>query len=82
VKKVVVYSFSLSDVEDPDLYAAEPLLDWQNSESGKWVMKHSVSMPVWHRHMDQLQYCYKYLITAEFTDKDYTFWCLKYSNTV
>jgi DUF2075 family protein len=80
VKKVIVHSFRIADVEDPDLYAAEHLLKWQNSESGKWVMEHSTSLPVWHQHIDPLKYCYKYLITAELIDKDYTHYCLKWEN--
>jgi hypothetical protein len=78
IKEVVVHTFSLSDVDDPDLYAAEPLLAWQNSESGQWIMEHAVEQPVWHRMLDMSIYAYKYKITAKLTDKDYTFWCLKW----
>ena len=38
---VVVHEFPMGDVEDPDLYAAQPLWDWQNSEAGAWVMEHA-----------------------------------------
>ena len=31
IHKVVVYKFDLSDVEDPDLYAAEPI--WKSKQS-------------------------------------------------
>lgn len=80
VKEVVVHIFDLSDVEDPDLYAAQPLWEWQQSESGKWVMEHSVDVPVWHRMLDSLMYGYRYKITAKLTDKDYTFWTLKWGS--
>ena len=48
IHKVVVYRFYLSDVEDPDLYAAQPMWEWQQSEQGKFVMEHAVDEPEWH----------------------------------
>jgi hypothetical protein len=39
---VVVHNFPMGDVEDPDLYAASPLYEWQQSEAGAWVMAHAV----------------------------------------
>ena len=82
IKKVVVHRFNLSDVDDPDLYAAEPLYEWQQSEIGKWVIEHAVDQPTWNRWVDPGTYGYKYIITAELTDKDYTYWCLKWGNNI
>ena len=50
--KVVVHQFKISDVEDPDLYAAEPLLKWQESDQGKFIMEHAIEQPEWHRDKD------------------------------
>jgi len=33
------HSFLLGDVEDPDIYVAAPLYDWQQTTKGKWVME-------------------------------------------
>ena len=65
VHELVVHEFMLSDVDDPDLYAAEPIVEWQHSEMGKWVMTHAVETPSWHRHPDMLQYGYRYQIRAK-----------------
>lgn len=65
IHKVVVHRFRLSDVEDPDLYAAEPIYNWENSDPGKFVMKHAIDKPVWHRHLDAALYGYQYAIVAE-----------------
>lgn len=78
IKTVVVHAFTMGDVEDPELYAAEPLLQWQNSEQGAWVMEHAVETPVWHRHHDYVSYGYKFAITAKLSDRDYTYWALKW----
>lgn len=78
IHNVTVHRFTMGDVEDPDLYAAQPLLDWQNSEMGKWVMSHAMESPVWHRQPDMLQYGYQYAITAKLRGRDHTFWQLKW----
>ena len=65
IHKVVVHRFRLSDVDDPDLYAAEPIYKWEKSEQGQFVMKHAVDKPEWHRNVDHLTYGYQYAIVAE-----------------
>ena len=64
IHRVVVHRFQLGDVEDPDLYAAEPILDWEKSEAGMFVMEHAVDKPEWHRHLNTLTYGYEYAIIA------------------
>lgn len=81
IHKLVVHTFTLGDVEDPDLYAAQPLIEWQNSEAGKFIMSHAVETPVWQREVDHTLFGYRYAITAELKGKDYTFYCLKYQKT-
>jgi len=82
IHTVVVHRFRMGDVEDPDLYAAQPLWEWQESEMGAWVMKHAVQTPEWHRRMDQIQYHMQYAVVAKLKDVDYTFWVLKWGNDV
>ena len=82
IYKTVVHRFRMGDVEDPDLYAAEPLYKWQQSEMGQWVMKRAVDTPEWHRQHDMLQYGYECDVVAKLKDIDYTFWTLKWSNQV
>jgi hypothetical protein len=78
VKTVVVHEFSLGDVEDPDLYAAEPLIAWEKSDLGQWVMKNACDTPTWHRIADPVSYGYKYRITAKLTGPELTEWLLRY----
>ena len=79
IHDVNVHRFTLGDVEDPDLYAAEPLLEWQRSEKGAWVMAHAVESPVWHRMIDHSSFGYCFVIRAKLKDVDYTFYQLKWS---
>jgi hypothetical protein len=78
VYNTCVHHFSMGDVDDPEIYAAGPLWDWQNSEAGKWVTKHAVEKPRFCQSIDVYNLGYKYLIYAKLADKDYTFWCLKW----
>lgn len=78
VRKVVVHEFSVADVEDPDLWAAEPLLTWEKSAAGQWVMEHAVETPVWHRMIDYTSYSHRYAVVARLRDEDYVFYKLKF----
>lgn len=80
--KVVVHQFKLGDVDDPDMYAAQPLYDWRTSEMGKWVMERAVETPEWHRHIDHMTYGYQYVVVAKMKDVDYTFWQLKWGTNL
>lgn len=80
IHTVVVHKFRMGDVDDPDLYAAQPLWEWQQSEMGQWVMERAVETPEWHRQMDHLAYHLQYAVVAKLKDVDYTFWVLKWGN--
>ena len=79
---VIVHRFKMGDVEDPDLYAAQPLWEWQQSEMGAWVMEHSVETPMWHRQANPNQYHTDYAVQAWLKGADYTFWVLKWADHV
>ena len=81
ISDVKVHEFRMGDVEDPDLYAAEPLYQWQSSEAGAWVMAHAVETPFWHRHIDPGSYGYKYYVIARLSEKDQTYWTLKWQKS-
>lgn len=78
--KIVVSEFLLGDVEDPQLYAAQPIWEWQQSEVGKWVMSNALDQPEWSTHVDHTTYGYKVRITANLKEEDITFYKLKWGN--
>jgi hypothetical protein len=65
-RELVVHTFTLGDVEDPDLMAAEPLWKWEKSDFGQWVMKNAADTPTWHRTADPTTFGYRYQIRAKF----------------
>jgi len=78
IREITVHEFTMGDVEDPDLYAAQPLYEWQQSEAGQWVMKNAYEQPVWHRMEDYLNFGYKYCIRAKLMGPALTEWFLRY----
>jgi len=76
--KIVVHSFRVGDAEDPDLYAAEPIWEWQESEKGRWVMKHAVEKPIWQRDVDFSTFGHRYRIVAELPGPRATEYYLKW----
>lgn len=75
---IKVHGFTVGDVEDPEIYAAQPLWEWQNSDAGKWVMEHAIETPVYHQSIDHMTYGYKYVIVAKLTDQDAFVYTLKW----
>ena len=78
IHKVVVHRFQLSDVEDPDLYAGQPIWEWQQSEPGQFVMNNAVVKPEWHRNVNHLTMGYEYAIIAELEKKKLAEFYLKF----
>jgi hypothetical protein len=74
----VVHTIRMGDVEDPDLFVADPIWQWQQTEQGKWIMENSNPTPSWHRNVDYTTYGHVYQIRAYLTHKQLTFWKLKY----
>jgi hypothetical protein len=73
-----VHYFSVGDAEDPDIYAAQPLWEFQQSEKGKWIMENSIETPTWHRNIDHTTFGYAYCVTAKLPKEKYTFFKLKF----
>jgi hypothetical protein len=80
-KEITVHSFKVGDAEDPDLYAAQPLWDWQVSEKGMWVMENAMKPPEWHRAVDLIGYGYQYVIRATLATPKLTEYYLRFGKT-
>jgi hypothetical protein len=76
--KIEFVSFNLGDVEDPEVYCAQPICEWQQTDHGKWVMENCIEQPVYSIFPDHLSYGYKVSIYGFLTPKDATFYNLKY----
>ena len=77
--KVVVHKFSMGDVDDPDIYAGAPIYDWQQTEAGKYCMKHSIEQLHYTIGPDMGNHWgFQVQVFGVFTEKDYMFFKLKF----
>jgi len=73
---VCVHEITMGDVEDPDLWVASPIYDWQQTEAGKFIMEHAEEKPYWISSMDYNSWGTKYRIMARLSEQNETFWRL------
>jgi len=82
IHKVVVHKFSMGDVEDPEIYAAQPIYEWQQTDAGKFVMENAIESPVFHRNNDYNSFTLQYVIVAELEKKKLSEFYLRFDKTV
>jgi len=82
IYNIRVHEFTMGDVDDIEIYAAEPIWKWQQTDAGKWIMKHAIESPVWNKIADYNTFGHRIVITAKLKEKDYTFWQLKWGSYV
>lgn len=80
--KTVFHTFRMGDVDDPYLYAAFPIGEWQRTEHGAWCMAHAVGEPTFWCNPDPASLGYRVAIQGELEEQDYTFFQLKWGNRV
>ena len=74
-----VHYINMGDVEDPDIYAGEPLWNWQQSEAGQWVMANAAETPYWISSVDHVTWGHKYKIMARLSEQNQTYFRLKFN---
>jgi hypothetical protein len=81
--KVVVHSFDLNESylgsKENEAIVADILNKWENSETGKWVIEHSIEKPKLHHVLDLYMSMRRFKITAKLRGTDMTYWELKYT---
>ena len=77
-KNIKVHDFLMSDVEDPDLFAAKPLSEWADSEVGKWCIENAEEVPYWIRQTDHTTYGYRYAVMARLSEQNETYFRLRF----
>ena len=79
VVKTLLHEFVMGDVEDVEIYAAEPIWRWQQTEAGKWCMENCIpDSIVWMTSIDHHTMGHRIVIQGEMTAENYTYWQLKY----
>lgn len=76
--RYTLHMFTMADCEDPELYAAEPIYQWQQTPAGKFCMEKATDLE-FHTYADPMTFGYKIAITGWITEKHATFLALKKS---
>jgi len=48
----------MGDVDDIDIYVAQPIYEWQQTEQGRWVMEHAHDL-IYHTAADPATFGYR-----------------------
>jgi hypothetical protein len=78
MQKITFHSFTMGDVEDPYLYAAFPISEWQKTEHGAWCMEHAVGEPTFWCNADPNTFGFRVTIVGELEDRDCTYLKLRW----
>lgn len=68
----------MGDVEDPEIYAAFPLHEWEKTDHGKWVKANASKQPEFFIRMGD-HYGFKVVVEAEFTPENLVWYNLKFT---
>ena len=79
--KTLLHEFHMGDVEDVEIYVAQPIWEWQQTECGQWCMSHATNHH-WLTGFDINGFGYKISIVGELSEKDRTFFELKYRDHI
>ena len=71
----------MGDVEDVEIYAAQPLWEWQQTEHGQWVMDHCVD-PVYNIQPDGQTWGHRVIVSGVLEEKHAVFHELKWGQHV
>jgi hypothetical protein len=74
---MILHSFTMGDVEDPEIYAAQPIWEWQQTEQGQWAMQHC-NDATFHIDTNFATMGYRIVITGTLSPEDETYFTLKY----
>ena len=77
--KILVHKIPMGDVEDPELYAAAPILEWEKSSKGRWLHEHSKQQMEYIVRPNQQTYGWDVIIFAWLEEQDLTYYKLKWS---
>jgi hypothetical protein len=76
--QVLLHSFRMGDVEDPYLYAAFPIAEWQKTEHGAWCMEHAVGESTFYCSPDPNSWGFRVTIMGELSEPNITYLKLRW----
>lgn len=78
MQRITFHTFSMGDVEDPELYAAIPLGEFMDTDKGSWI-KANCADPQYIIRPDPNTFGTKVIVYGEVADKSATEYYLKWT---
>lgn len=78
MKRIIFHTFTMGDVEDPEIYIAQPIYEFQQTPKGKWMMENGQDLQ-YRYSMDYDSYGYKVVLYGELDDKLATEYYLRWA---
>lgn len=75
---ILFHEALLADSEDPELYAAAPIVEWEHSEQGQWVKQHALEVPSFRIVTCTNTWGHKVQIYGKLKEQDEIIFRLKY----
>ena len=69
----------MGDVDDVEIYAAQPIYEWLQTDAGKWVNERCEDLS-WHTIANPDTYGYTIMLRGSITDRDATEYYLRFGN--
>ena len=80
--RLAVHSIPMGDVEDPEVYAAEPIMHWEKTEQGQWLHEHSTQHMEFLIRANTYSYGWVIIIFAWLEGADLTYYNLKWGDEI
>ena len=80
--KVILYKCFIGDVEDPYIWAADPIMRWQDTEQGRWCLDNCEGDIVFHTAVDHRGLGYQVVIQGNLNDKNLTYFKLRWGDVL
>lgn len=68
----------MGDVDDLEIYVAQPIWEWQQTEAGQWCTEHAEDIK-WEWNADMQMFGYRITIWGKLCPEDQTYFLLKWS---
>ena len=76
---LALHEFKMGDVDDVEIYVAQPIYEWQQTPAGKWCMKNASDV-YYRTEIDNYNYGYRITIVGDLEDKLATEFLLRWKN--
>jgi hypothetical protein len=79
MKRLALHQFRMGDVDDVEIYVAQPIYEWQQTPAGRWCMTNATNLH-YLTGFDPDGFGYKITITGDLDDKLATEFLLRWKN--